>query len=109
MTQLSRCGFYEDHDLSGNVDLCEVTGDDSNHGNIKNFIRKILAEGNYVNKNPMHFDTIGFESVMQYIIVWHQHNTHIAKITLSLLNASTNDSLKLFCTNVYRIIRIKNC
>lgn len=55
--------ILEDHDLSGNVDLCEVTGDDSNHGNIKNFIRKILAEGNYVNKNPMHFDTIGFESV----------------------------------------------
>jgi hypothetical protein len=43
--------ILEDHDLSGNVDLCEVTGDES------------LAEGNYVNKNPMHFDTIGFESV----------------------------------------------
>lgn len=53
----------EDHDLNGNVDLCEVTEEHENGGNIKNFIRKILSEGNYINKNPMHFDTIGFESV----------------------------------------------
>jgi hypothetical protein len=53
----------EYHDLNGNVDLCEVTEDYANKGNIKTFIRKILSEGNYVSKNPMHFDTIGFESV----------------------------------------------
>lgn len=53
----------ENHDLSGTMDLCEVIHNSDDKGNIKNFIRKIVKEGNYHSKNPMHFDTIGFESL----------------------------------------------
>ena len=52
----------DDHDLSGTMDLCEVTQANDNRSNIKSFIRNLLKEGNYASKNPMHFDTIGFES-----------------------------------------------
>lgn len=45
------------YDFCGAVDLCEVT-----HKNykLKTFIRDVLKNGNYTQKNPMHFDTVGF-------------------------------------------------
>ena len=49
------------HDLKGNVDLCEIT----NHKELglKPFIRDVLKNGNYISKNPMCFDTYGFEKI----------------------------------------------
>lgn len=55
--------LLENHNLEGTVDLCEVTETSNTECSIKNFIRNILSEGNYVNTNPMYFDTIGFESL----------------------------------------------
>lgn len=47
----------DSHDISGMVDLCEVT---HNGNKIKSFLRDILNNGKYKSKDPMHFDTVGF-------------------------------------------------
>ena len=49
------------HDLKGNVDLCEITN--HNELGLKPFIRDVLKNGNYISKNPMCFDTYGFEKI----------------------------------------------
>ena len=59
--KLVKVWILEDHGLKGTVDLCEVA--DSSGRKIKEFIRKILKQGKFIKKNPMYFDTIGFEKV----------------------------------------------